>query len=150
MYNKKDASMNKFSKLVNEIGNSFSINVSKLIAPRQLKVYRLGFYTMPVSKIVVDLSEYFIDEEGDMYSLNNDTYFTKFGIRLKQLSNGSYNQSGKLINTFRDVTGRKVTIDRQSLRTKMLFGKYDLVSFDDLPVVQGNIRTKNFSVNKVG
>ena len=142
--------MNKFSKLVNEIGDSFSINVSKLIAPRQLKVYRLGFYVMPESKTVVDLSEYFIDEEGDIYSLNNDTYFTKYGIRLKQLSNSSFNQSGKLINTFRATSGRKVTIDRQSLRIKMVSGGFDLVSFDELPVVQGNIQTKNFNVKMVG
>lgn len=142
--------MNKFSKLVSEIGNSFSINVNKLLAPRELKLYQLGLYTMPVSKEVVDLSEYFIDEEGDMYSLNHDTYFTKFGIQLKQLSNGAYNQSGVIVNSLRGTNGRKVTLRRKDVIAFRIKGNLVARSFDDVPVMREEIRTKNFNANKVG
>lgn len=136
--------MRKFEKLANEIGNSFSVAVNKLFAPRELKVYRLGFYRLPSTGIMSDLSEYFIDEEGDVFSLNDDTYFTKYGIRLKQLSNGAYT-NGLLVNSFRDRQGKKVTISRNKLKSMRDSGMFELVSFDNLPVVQGKIDTKNFS-----
>lgn len=140
--------MRKFEKLVKEIGQSFSVNVAKLIQPRELKVFRLGTYIMPVSKESVDLSEYFIDEEGDMYTLNDDTSFTKFGSRLVQVSNNAYDAGGKRTNSFRATNGRKVTIRREHLIRIMRRGDLGLkLTFDELPVVQGKVDTQNFTSN---
>lgn len=139
--------MNKFEKLVKEIGQSFTIGVNKLIQPRELRVFRLGMFVMPNTRETVDLREYFIDEEGDIYSLNDDTEFTKFGTRLKQLSNGAIDAGGYMTNSFRSTTGRKVTIRRKNLKIAMLRGDFGKVSFDELPVVQGKIDTQNFSSN---
>lgn len=131
--------MRKFSKLVDEIGNSFSVPVTKLIQPTDIKVFRLGEYVMPLKKLTLDLSEYLIDSAGDMYSLNDDTYFTKYGTRLKLLSNGVS------VNSFRCKSGRKVTISRSKLIASMRKGKFEQTSFDELPVVKDKIETKNFS-----
>lgn len=137
--------MRKFEKLVKEIGRSFSINVSKLIQPKELNVYRLGMYTMPKSGETVDLSQYLIDQEGDMYSLNDDTYFTKYGTRLKQLSNGAIDAGGYVTNSFRATNGRKVTIRRKDIKRLMHKGTLSIkISFDELPVVEGKVSTKNF------
>ena len=142
----KERIMKKFEKFVQEIGNSFSVNVNKLLQPRNIQVYRLKNYYMPIVGIVVDLSEYLIDEEGDLYSLNDDTYFTKYGTRLKQLSNHSFNGSGSIVNTFRSTTGRKVTIRRSVIKKLMIRGELDIkTSFDELPVVQSKVDTKNFT-----
>jgi hypothetical protein len=144
--NKREHYMKKFEKFVKEIGNSFSVNVNKLLQPRDLKVFRLGDYTLPRTGETVDLSEYLIDEEGDLYSVNNDTYFTKYGTRLKQLSNGALDAGGYITNSFRATNGRKVTIRRKEIKKMMLRGALGIkVSFDDLPVVQGKVETKNFS-----
>ena len=138
--------MSKFEKLVKEIGQSFSIGVNKLIQPRELVVYRLGMYTLPRSGETVDLSEYLIDAEGDMYSLNDDTYFTKYGTRLKQLSNNAIDAGGYVTNSFRATNGRKVTIRRRDIKRQMLQGALSVrLSFDELPVVQGKVDTKNFT-----
>lgn len=140
--------MRKFEKLVKEIGQSFSVNVAKLIVPKELKVYRLGEYRMAKTGEVLDLSEYFIDEEGDMYTLNDDTYFTNNGTRLKQISNGAYDAGGKMTNSFRATNGRKVTIRREHFRRLMHQGNLGLkLTFDELPVVQGKINTPNFQAN---
>lgn len=135
--------MTKFDKLVEEIGNSFSVPVSKLIQPTGIKLYQLGEYQLPESGLIVDLSEYLIDSQGDMYSINNDTYFTKYGKRLKILSNGA-SVNGWTVNSFRAKSGRKVTIRRNKLIAMMKGGKFRETSFDNLPVVSGRIDTKNF------
>ena len=135
--------MSKFDKLVKEIGNSFSVPVNKLIQPTNIRLFQLGDYYMRDLNTIVDLSEYLIDSQGDMYSLNDDTYFTKYGTRLKILSNNSYN-NGKLVNSFRAKSGRKVTIQRSKIRSMMLSGYLRETSFDNLPVVSGKIDTENF------
>ena len=135
--------MTKFDKLVTEIGNSFSVPVSKLIQPTNVRLFQMGDYLLPDSGLIVDLSEYFIDSQGDMYSLNNDTYFTKYGIRLKILSNESIT-SGNVVNSFRAKSGRKVTIRRSKLIKMMYNGQFRETSFDNLPVISGRIDTKNF------
>lgn len=135
--------MTKFDKLVFEIGNSFSVPVNKLIQPTNVRLFQLGDYLLPDSGLIVDLSEYFIDSQGDMYSLNNDTYFTKYGIRLKILSNTAIS-NGNIVNSFRAKSGRKVTIRRSKL-IKMMYGaQFRETSFDNLPVMSGRIDTKNF------
>lgn len=137
----------KFEKLVKEIGQSFSIPVNKLIKPAELKVYRLGQVYFAAQQRFLDLSEYYIDEQGDMFTLNDDTYFTKYGSRVKMLSNASFNQSGQLINTFRATDGTKITIMRRTIKRAMLKGELDQISFDILPVVEGKVSTKNFEAS---
>jgi len=102
-----------------------------------LGLFRLGtqFESFHQGKYVQhDLSEYFIDEEGTMYSRNNDTYFTKYGKRLTKLSDNSISSSGKIVNSFRDKQGLKVTISRERIK-KMMRGGYledvTLMSLED-------------------
>lgn len=135
--------MTKFDKLVTEIGNSSSVPVNKLIQRTNVKLYQLGEYQLPESGLIVDLSEYFIDSQGDMYSLNNDTYFTKYGIILKILSNTALVR-GYIVNSFRAKSGHKVTIRRSKLIMMMYTAQFRETSFDNLPVVSGRIDTKNF------
>lgn len=93
-----------------------------------LKFFRLGKYEMPNKGKSVDLSEYFMDEEGSLYSKNNDTYVTKFGKLLEKLSDESKNMSGNTINTLRAKDGTKVTIQRRNLEQLMKLGKFEDVT----------------------
>jgi hypothetical protein len=97
------------------------------IKPQAFKLQPLGLFRLGTQFGSVhqgefvqhDLSEYFIDEEGTMYSRNNDTYFTKYGKRLTKLSDNSINASGKIVNSFRDKRGLKVTISRERIKRMM-------------------------------
>lgn len=111
--------------LFNMIQNKLSIPANKLFKPVELKLYSLGMFTRPQRGDTLDLSDYFIDEEGDVYSLNRDTYFTKFGMRLEILSNGARNESGQIVNSFRARNGVKVTITRNKLKALMKAGKLE-------------------------
>lgn len=111
----------KFSQVVRELSNVLGIKPMPFnIIPIQL--FRLGTYTMPNTGLVVDLSEYFIDIEGSMYSRNASTYFTDYGKLLEKLSDNSFNNSGSLVNSFRALSGKKVTIRRQAIKNMMAMG----------------------------
>jgi hypothetical protein len=69
-----------------------------------------------------DLSAYFIDEQGTLYSKNRDSYETDYGTSTLTLSDGSVNKLGKIVNTLRDSKGRKVTLTRESLVNSMIMG----------------------------
>ena len=66
------------------------------------------------------LGQYFLDQLGNMYSLNTQTYCTKYGYRMHKLSDESCNQMGQLHNTVRTTLGLKVTVTRAELINKFL------------------------------
>ena len=75
------------TQMIAEMPGSFNVDPNKFIQLRPLKMFRLGFIplTYAGAGTIQDFSEYVIDEDGDLYSINNDTYVTDFGIRLTQL-----------------------------------------------------------------
>lgn len=96
-----------------------------------VKLYRLGLYTIP-SGYTADLKEYFIDEDGSLYSRNNSTYFTDYGSILTKLSDSSKSKSGEIVNSFRDLRGVKVTIMRRNLINDMRMGNLEEVTMQQL------------------
>jgi len=124
---KKQLPSEQFSEVVRKISSVIGIKpMAFRIIP--IKLFRLGFYTLPSLGVTVDLSEYFIDIEGSMYSRNTHTYFTEYGRLLEKLSDNSYNSSGVLVNSFRSSTGKKVTIRRQYLKNMMHMGMLEDVT----------------------
>ena len=113
--------MSTFKALVNLISGN------KLVEIKELKLYNLGTLVTPKSRLKADLREYFIDEDGDLYSLNKSSYVTKYGSILEQLSNNSLSRTGEIVNTFRDTMGRKATFKRKTLKKLMQDGNLRLV-----------------------
>lgn len=115
------------SRLINSIMGTKQ-NPVKIVP---LRLYRLNKYTLPELGVDVYLKEYFIDEEGSLYSRNTNTYFTKYGKLLTKLSDNTM-LHGKIINTLRDISGKKVTIQRNRLINMMNMGKLEEVTLQQL------------------
>ena len=92
---------------------------------KPIKLYNLGNYKLPNKNVSVDLSEYYMDADGDLYSLNSYTYVTKFGRRLYPLSNNS-RSGGKIINTLRSTLGTKVTVSREVIKAYIVDKKREV------------------------
>lgn len=100
--------------LIQALSDAFGVR-DQVFKVEPVQLFRLGDFGLPVKGTNEDLSEYFIDADGDMYSKNDDTYFTKFGMVLTKLSNGALDASGNIVNSFRAKSGNKVTIARKKL-----------------------------------
>lgn len=75
-----------------------------------MRLKRLGTYTKPQRKTQHDLSEYSVDESGQIWTNNNGTYVTAYGRDIAQ-------GSGKdATATLRDKNGAKVSIVRKKLQ----------------------------------
>lgn len=70
---------------------------------------KLGFYQKPNVKTRHDLSAYSIDEQGQVWSNNRNTYVTKYGRRIRQ------GEGADGVATLRDAEGKKVSIVRKKL-----------------------------------
>lgn len=104
-----------------------SLDINQPVKLNEVKLYQLSFYTMPIKNRVCDLRQYFVDEHGDVYTQNNATPFTRFGLVLKKCSNNSFSKH-RLINTFRDTLGTKVTISRKKIVEMINNNELDEVS----------------------
>ena len=130
----------KFQEIMNviESANPCTLPLSKLFQPRELRVFRLPtLYSMPKSGELVDLSNYYIDEEGDMYSLNSNTPFTEFGARLEMISNDAIDRDGSIVNSLRGKSagrGRKVTVRRDAIIKLRDVGALTEVGLNGLPI----------------
>lgn len=93
-----------------------------------IRMYRLTSYECPKSGLIADLKEYFIDEEGDLYSRNMKTYFTNHGMKLERLSNKCTNFKGDYINSLRTIKGEKITVRRSVLVNMMKLGRFEDVT----------------------
>lgn len=100
--------------LIQALSDAFGVR-DQVFKVEPVQLFRLGNFVLPVKGTTEDLSEYFIDADGDMYSKNDDTYFTKYGMILTKLSNGALDSSGNIVNSFRAKSGNKVTIARKKL-----------------------------------
>lgn len=89
---------------------------------RSVQLFSLGEFKAPNTGKIHDLSEYFIDSEGDLYSKNTTTYVTKYGRRLEKLSNNL------TMNSLRDKRGIKVTISRKVLKTMLANNAFKVVN----------------------
>lgn len=72
---------------------------------------RLGFYQKPQKKTRHLLNQYFVDKYGRVWTMNQHTYFTKYG-RFARTSKGLDRTV-----TMRDDNGKKVSISRSRLIT---------------------------------
>ena len=99
-----------FKSVLKEMASMLGVGQQKPI-----KLYNLGTYKLPNKDISVDLSEYYMDADGDLYSLNTYTYVTKFGRRLYPLSHNS-RSGGRIINTLRSTLGTNVTVSREVIK----------------------------------
>lgn len=102
------------AQLIKSLSEVFGVK-DQVFKVEPVKLYRLGNYVLPVKGTIEDLSEYFIDEDGDLYSKNDDTYFTKYGVVLTKLSNSARDNSLRVVNSLRAKSGNKVTIARDKL-----------------------------------
>lgn len=74
-----------------------------------MELKKLGTYTKPLKKTSHDLSAYSVDQEGQVWSNNRRTYFTRYGRAIKR----GEGKDGTV--TLRDADGRKVSIARSKL-----------------------------------
>lgn len=117
----------QFSKITRAISGILGVKpMAFKVVP--LRMYRLTQYNCPLSGLTVNLKEYFIDEEGDLYSRNTGTYITDYGKKLEKLSNNCARFDGDFINSLRDVKGNKVTVRRSVLVNMMKLGKFEDVT----------------------
>lgn len=114
---------------------------------QKISLYSLGknVFTMKHRGIEIglDLREYFIDLAGNLYSINDDTWCTKYGVQLLQLSDDSYGNSGQIVNSLRDVFGVKFTPSRQRLKRVLMQGRLEEVS-DIIGIAQEVREMKEF------
>ena len=83
-----------------------------------MRLKRLGKLRKPRVGTKHNLKEYFIDSEGNVYTMNKGTYVTKYG-RFVISSNGR-----DLTVTMRDTKGRKVSIRKSTLK-RIYWGIYN-------------------------
>lgn len=109
-----------------------------------LRLYQINNgYKLPNKGNVINLSTYFIDEEGSLYSRNVNTYFTKYGTLLERLSDSSHDHNGNIVNTFRGEFGEKVTIRRSILIQKMKLGHFlDVTDYGMSEIIKENKKHK--------
>jgi len=103
---------------------------------KKLRLVSLGVYKGS------DLSRYFIDQNGDLYSRNKDSWEinpVKHQDLLK-LSNNSTDKSGQIVNSFRDVKGNKITIRRNNFNYYTLRGCYGYIDLVVSPVGARHLR----------
>lgn len=94
-------------------------------------------------EIGLDLREYFLDLEGNLYSINDDTWCTKYGVNLLQCSDDATNNSGSVVNSLRDVFGVKFTPTRHRLIMARKVGELEEVS-DIIGIAQEVREMKEF------
>lgn len=84
-----------------------------------LELKSLGFWRQ--GGRLYNLSEYFIDPQGQLYSKNSYTWELNHtrGKDILICSNGTMN-NGSIINTLRTTTGRKVTVPRKNIHFNLL------------------------------
>lgn len=85
-----------------------------------LKLAPIGTYTTPHNTF--DLREYMVDQKGNLYSVNLDTWEINKNKRRHVLrcSDGALTRQGEVINSLRDVKGKKATIRRKNLNFEQL------------------------------
>lgn len=89
---------------------------------QNIQLAPIGIYTLPSTGEQVDLSEYYLDKFGNLYSANPDTWEVN-PIKKRNLlicSNNCINKSGDMINSLRSKGRKKVTIARKKLSWKEL------------------------------
>jgi hypothetical protein len=92
----------------------------------------LGKHDRPNKNDSVDLNEYFIDNNGTLYSFNSLTWERNKskGKDVLICSNETTNKDGHVINTLRDSKGIKYTITRMNM------------DFDKLRLLNGTLKLK--------
>ena len=89
-----------------------------------------------------NLSEYFVDKKGQLYSRNRSTWEIdpRKDKDILVCSNLSTTKSGEIINTLRTPSGTKVTINRKEIK----FRSWNTVKLKVTPV-----GTRHLKVNQV-
>lgn len=90
----------------------------------------IGTYSTPYNNF--DLRQYFVDEIGNLYSANLDTW--ELNVKKKhdllKCSNFSKTKSGEVVNSLRDIRGKKATIARTRLSFRALVRQNGFVELD--------------------
>jgi hypothetical protein len=114
---------------------------------QKIRLFSLGKNVLKMKhrgiEIGLDLREYFIDLSGNLYSINDDTWTTKYGINLLRLSDDSVNRKGQVVNSLRDVFGVKFTPRRGALYGKLMEGALEEVT-DIIGIAQEVREMKEF------
>ena len=89
-----------------------------------------------------DLRQYFVDEIGNLYSANLDTW--ELNIKKKhdllKCSDFSKTRAGEVVNSLRDIRGKKATIARTRLNFRALVRKNGFVELDSEYVTSRHAR----------
>lgn len=97
---------------------------------RKFNLAPIGWYKMPNSGKLVDLGEYFIDKYGTLYSANPDTWEIN-PVKKRNLlicSDSAVDKSGKIVNSLRAASRRKVTVRRDSLKFNELAQRNGIIT----------------------
>jgi len=120
------------------------------LQPIEINVVNLGYKYIPKLGVFSDLTNYFIDELGNLYSQNPYTWELnkQKGKDLLICSDNTQDKYGNIINSLRDTKGYKVTVRRKDL----VYGRLKLHS----PIITVKVLSttprhyKVLSHNKVG
>lgn len=118
--------MQNFIKSLNQSAPVGFVDSTGFYKMQKIRLYSLGQNIFKMKhngrEIGLDLREYFLDEYGNLYSINDEAWATGYGVQLLQCSDSSYNTSGAIVNSLRDVHGIKYTPRRNVLKRAMLQG----------------------------
>jgi len=97
-----------------------------------LELAPIGEYTMPNLQKTVDLSRYFVDQNGNLYSSNPKTWEinSRKGKDILVCSNTALDSAGNIVNSLRGLDGKKVTLRRRDINFNSLAirnGSYKVV-----------------------
>jgi len=105
-------------------------------ATKKLRLVSLGEYNNS------DLSRYFIDRDGNLYSRNGLSWeINPVKDRdLLKLSNNSTDKSGNIVNSFRDTKGNKVTVPRNRFNYYVLKDHYGFIDLEVASVTPRHLK----------
>ena len=84
----------------------------------ELHLVSLGSYFRPTKNDLVDLKQYFLDSENNLYSANLDTWEVdpRKGKHILKCADTSFNNQNEMVNSLRGMNGVKVTIKRKDYK----------------------------------
>lgn len=87
-----------------------------------LHLASLGRHYRPTKNDVVDLRQYFLDKNGNLYSFNLDSWEIKpsDNRHILKCSDDTHDKQGNIINTLRGMSQAKVTVRRKDYDFKTL------------------------------
>jgi hypothetical protein len=114
--------------------------IEKVLKEDRMILTPVGTYSTRYNEF--DLRQYFVDKAGNLYSANLDTWELNHRKNrdLLKCSDSSINNSKLIVNSLRDIKGKKATIPRINLNFSSLVRKNGFVALEVEPTTSRHFK----------